>query len=819
MRVYVALLRAAVFVGAITWATTPAAVGQSWGTVTGQVTDAETGGPVPAVSVVVDGTDFGTATEADGTYTVRLPAASYDLRFSSVGFDAAVRQVAVRAGETTTAYVLLLPSTYEMDELTVEETAIPSNPGAYDLSPREMLDVPSPFKGFQSLAVLPGVAVNNELSNQYSVRGGGFNENLIFINGFEVHMPFRPRQGEQEGLGLLNPELVDRLTLYTGGFPARYGGKLSSALETRYDRPDGEPMRGSASLSLLDASLTNRGSVNGGRFGWNVGLRKARARHFFSTQELEGTYQPDYTDVQGLLAYRIAPGHDVLALGIYADHTFRLQPQSRKTYFGIVSPSPGGASDLRSFWIRYDGTENDGYRTSFTGVRLSNRLSPAIRTEHDLAYFGTVEHERFDIGGTAIIFRVDPAAGNPNTGTGHLPIGNASQAEFADNRVEVDSWTARGRYTFFRGDHVLEGGWHVRGLSFADRIDERTALAGKNADGERVRIVVDSLSDAARLSAVQSGFYLQDDLSVGDISVAAGLRADHFSFNDEWTVAPRVSARYGASDQLSLTAGWGYYYQAPTYRELRGRPEPGESIRGSLNRDIRSQRAIQYAVGGEYFIPSRRLYLRAEAYYKHLDPLISYDIQNVRVTYSGENDSEGRAYGLDVRLRGELVPGLESWVNYSYLDAVERFLPAYRTEETNGTIPRPSDQRHTVSLFVQDYVPRDPTWKVHLRALFGSGLPYTPPVPGQQVGAFVSQVPGDRHSARYPEYRRVDMGVTKGIEFEDLLELELTAEVLNVFDMTNTVAYTWVPNGSGIWERIPTRLTPRTFNVRLRLTY
>src|SRR5690606_30243310 len=190
-------------------------------------------------------------------------------------------------------------------------------------------NIPSPFKGFQSLHVLPGVATNNEISNQYSVRGGGFNENLIFINGFEVYMPFRARQGEQEGLGLLNPELASRITLYTGGFPARYGGKLSSALETSYALPYGDTTSGSASVSLLDAGVTHRGAL--GRLAWNVGVRKARAQHFFSTQELQGEYRPDYTDVQGLIGFEPVSGHRIEALGIWADHTFKLDPQSRKT--------------------------------------------------------------------------------------------------------------------------------------------------------------------------------------------------------------------------------------------------------------------------------------------------------------------------------------------------------------------------------------------------------------------------------------------------------------------------------------------------------
>ncbi|MEX0747861.1 MAG: TonB-dependent receptor, partial [Rhodothermales bacterium] len=789
-------------------------IAQTWGEVRGRVIEADTQLPLPGVNVVVSGTDFGTATESDGRYALKLPTGAHLLRFTTVGYLPRTDTAIVRTGGTTRLDIELRPALLELEGITVEGAAPATEPGVYDLRPEDVRNMPTPFKGFQALKALPGVATNNELSNQYSVRGGGFNENLIFINGFEVYMPFRPRQGEQEGLGLLNPELAGRITLYTGGFPARYGGKLSSALDVQYARPEG-PISGAASLSLLDAGVTTGSSAADGRVGWNVGIRKARAQHFFSTQELRGTYRPDYTDVQGLFSYRIADGHDVEVLGIWADHVFNLDPQSRKTYYGIVSTDPSIPADLRSFWIRYQGREEDGYRTRFAGARLSNRLGARVLAEHDFAYFGTEEDESFDIRGSAIIFQVDPG-GNPETGSGHFPTGNASQAEFAENSIDVATWTARGRWVLQAGNHAAEAGWYGRRLEFTDRINEQSTIVGRDTEGEVVRLVVDILRDAASLSASQAGLYVQDAIESGRLFATAGVRTDYFSFNDEWTISPRLSGRYRADELLTITGSWGIYYQVPTYRELRGRPETGETILGALNRDIKSQRSIQYVMGAEYFIPSRRLYARGEIYYKDLSNLISYDIQNVRVLYSGNNDADGHAYGLDLRLSGELVPGLESWLNYSYLRAIEDFRAPFETDLTSGNMPRPSDQSHTISLFVQDYVPGDDTWKVHLGALFGSGLPYTPPNPGPAVGGFVSQVPGVRNSGRYNEYRRIDMGITKLIDFGGTLRLEMTAELLNVFDMTNTVAYTWIPDGNGIWQRIPTRLTPRTFNVRAR---
>jgi hypothetical protein len=426
-----------------------------------------------------------------------------------------------------------------------------------------------------------------------------------------------------------------------------------------------------------------------------------------------------------------------------------------------------------------------------------------------------------------VLYQVDPDTGNPTSGAGHIPTGSVKQEDSADNRVGVGTWTGHGRWQLALRRHAAEAGWSLRRLHFDDRLMEHAAVVGRNRDGDVIRVVVDSLNDAATLDEMQAALYVQDVIDLlaeqGRFTVTGGVRADYFSFNDEWTISPRLSARYVATPLLTLTGAWGIYYQTPTYRELRGAPAIGETILGTLNRDIKSQRSMQFLGGAEYFMPGRRLYGRAEAYYKDLSNLISYSVENVRILYSGENDARGHAYGLDLQLRGEFVPGLESWANYSFLKTSERFLPEYLTRYNEGLVPRPTDQRHTVSLFIQDYVPGDPTWKIHMMGLFGSGLPYTPPVPGPRIGNIVTQIPGRRFSARYPEYMRMDAGVTKQVVLSEKkgapLRLQLTAELLNVFNMTNTVAYSWVPGRDGIWQRIPTRLTPRTFNVRARVDF
>jgi outer membrane receptor for ferrienterochelin and colicin len=814
-------LLAALLFGACLGLVGPAAQAQNWNTVTGTVTDSADGTPLPGVTVLVKGTDFGTATTPEGRYSLRLPTGRYALRFSSVGFTTRVDSVTVREEAPTRLDVALAASITEMEELTVTDTKAQQEAGVYKVDPEDIQNIPTPFKdGLRALKTIPGVATNNELSQKYSVRGGGYNENLIFIEGFEVFLPFRARQGEQEGLGLLNPDLASDITFYTGGFPPRYGGKLSSALDVQYAQPEDQPLTGSASISTLDASVHARSSALDGDLGWAFGARRAQPGRFFNTQDLKGEYDPRFQDVQGTVSYRFTDQVSVEALGIWADHVFRFEPRERTTYFGVISLNPERPSDFKALRANFNGERRDGYTTTLGGVRLHTDLSDHLRLEHGLAYFGTRETENFDVTSTGRVCQVDPAGGaNPQNCVSLL---ETERVRRADNAVEVQRLTGSGHYEWTRDRHVLEAGWSYRDMRFDDRLDEKNVLRG-----EDVYVRVDSLRDQATFNERQVGFYLQDAADVlptrDRLLLTGGVRADYYSFNDEWTVSPRLSARFTYNDQLTVSGSWGIYYQQPTYRELRGTPTDTLGINELLNRDLESQRSMQFVLGGEYFFPENRLYLRAEAYYKDLNDVISYTVEDVRVNYSGENDAYGYTYGVDLQLRGEFVPGLESWFNYGFMVARERFKASFQESGYNagGFLPRPMDQRHTFSAFVQDYVPGDDSWKLHMRLLYGSGFPYTTTNPGPNINEKVqTRVPGPRMGGRLPAYRRVDVGATKEIELAregiaEPVDLELTLEVLNLFDMENTVAYSWTED----FTRVPKRLTPRTLNVRARLTF
>ena len=787
----------------------PVAHAQSWGQVAGRVTDTA-GQGVAGANVVVERTNFGTTADADGHFSMRIPTGRYRLRITAIGYRTVIDSVEVRRDQPAALSVRMADAAVEGQEVEVvgQQTA---GAGVFVMRPQDVQDMPGPFRGaFQAIRALPGVSANNELSNQFSVRGGGLSENLIFLNGFEVYLPFRPKQGEQEGLGILNPDLTESLTLYAGGFPARYGGKLASALDVRYAAPaPGSAWHGNVNASLLDGSASVAGAA--GPVGVAVGVRHAQPGRFYNTQDTKGRYTPAFTDVQGTVTWPVSRRVSVEGVGLYASHRFRLSPSSRQVTYGYVSQSSTRPSNLQRLYTNFSGSERDGFTTAFGGLRVVARPTTRLTVEHGVSLYDTDEFERSNIFGSANISQIDPGTGQQTD-----VLGIVESADSSNNDIRVRTLTGHGRYGVAAGRHAAEAGWQLRALRFEDRIQEFAAQT-QNGTTE----IAKDLNDALTLRSTQAALYVQDAFDVlpdaGRLVATAGVRADHFALTGEWTVSPRLALRYRASPVTTVTGSAGLYYQPPSYQELRGdlaADSTANTIERVLNRDLKSQRSLQVVAGAEHFLTRARLWLRGEAYVKALSNVISYDVDNVRVRYSGDNDAEARVGGFDVQVRGEFVPGLESWINYGFLVAQERVLDAYATRFTEGWRSRPTDQRHTLSMFVQDYVPGNDVWRLHLRGLFGSGYAYTPLVPGglDPGGSFL--VPGPRNALRYDPYKRVDAGVTRELTF-GATRLDVTAELLNVFDMVNEVASQWVFAG-GKWTRVPVRLTPRTVNLRAR---
>ena len=831
---------AALFVLAAVAATADA---QVWGELSGRVTDAETGDGVAGASVLIEGTSFGTNTGGDGRYAFRIPEGTYPVRVSFVGYATVRDTLVVGRGGTTRFDAVLALAVGELGDVAVEGAA-ERGAGVSRIDPRVVRDMPMPMAdALRGVKTELGVSSSNELSNSYSVRGGNYDENQFFIDGFEVYRPLRISQGEQEGLGLVNGDLTSRMTLFAGGFPVRYGGKLASVLDATYAAPDGRP-RGTAYASTLDAGLQA-----GGALGENVGLavaaRSARPQRFFAGQELEGTYDPNFADVQGVADVALSDRQQLRVLGLYARHRFRLAPQQRETTFGIYP------NLVRTVAVDFEGLEEDGYDIGFGGLLLTSRLSDTFTAEHRLSGFATDEFEGFGIQSRSTLFRREQRPEGSQTDLDRILEGQTVQRDSASNTIQQTIWTAQGRYLARVGRHGLDAGWQARALQFDDAINEVSRIDGRDADGDPVTITPRRLLADTTFASWQGALWVEDALGLGErLTLVPGVRADYFAYNQELTVSPRLGVLYQSGPQTTLSASFGVYHQAPTYRELRGDPAPGTSAFASLDGDIASPRSVQGVVGLDHFFTGRRLQLRAEAYAKRFSNLISYDVENVRVVYSAENDSEGYAYGADLQVRGELVPGLESWLTYGFLvtrerfftpeapgsgasqaalDAYEQDLARFAARGGGDWVARPTDRRHNLSLFVQDYIPGDDTWTLHIRTLYGTGVPTTPPARDEDnsldaVSAFID---GPRNRIRLPSYFRFDLGATKELRVGTSpsgapLELRATVEVLNVFDQTNTIAYSWVEqvsSGKRTFSAVPTRLTPRTLNVRFRVDF
>ncbi|MEO0559815.1 MAG: carboxypeptidase-like regulatory domain-containing protein, partial [Bacteroidota bacterium] len=478
----------------VAWLASPSVSAQVWGEVTGRITDAATGESIPGANVVIAGTNFGSNTGTDGRYRFRIPEGTYGLRVSYIGFETVVDTVVVRRGRSTTFDAVLRESVIQGEEV-VATAQIERQVGISRIDPRTARSLPTPLGNDPLRAAKSelGVTSNNELSNAYSVRGGSYNENQFFIDGFEIYRPLRTRQGEQEGLGLVNGDLTSRMTLFAGGFPVRYGGKLASVLDATYARPQGT-WGGTTYGSTLDGG----GMIQGGLtpdIGLAVAARSARPQRFFAGQELQGAYDPDFRDVQGVADVRLGAGHSVRAVGLYARHRFRLAPSQRETTFGIFP------NLVRTVAIDFEGVEESGYEVAFGGLLFANTINDKVRAEHRLSLFQTDEFEGYEVTSRTSLYRRVQRPDGPPSDLDRLLEGTTLQRDSADNRIDQTTFTAQGRYLGQFGRHGAEVGWTVRGLRFDDRLFEQTIVTGQDAETrEPVDVESERLEDMTEFS-------------------------------------------------------------------------------------------------------------------------------------------------------------------------------------------------------------------------------------------------------------------------------------------------------------------------------
>lgn len=778
----------------------------------GKITD-EKNEALEFVSVHVRGTAIGATSGLDGTYSLTAPAAdTIRVVFSCIGYHEVTRRIIGAKGETT-LNVKMEPVTITLEGITVTDyqkqtgTVQTINTDSYRLAP----DV-SGGSVESLISTMAGVTQSNEMSSQYSVRGGTFDENSVYINGVEIYRPQLISSGQQEGLSIINPDMVGAIGFSTGGFAAQYGDRMSSVLDITYRQP--EAFEGSLNLSLQGGGLTIGTSSK--RFSQLHGVRYKSNSSLLSSMDEKGEYDPRFFDYQTYMTLKISSKWTASVLGNISINNYKFIPHDRSTNFGT-------STDAKQFKVYFDGQEKDRFETFFGAGNIT--FKPSKKAEYTLLASGYLTNElvAYDISGE---YWLDQAGtgGSDSDGSVGGELGIGRYFEHSRNRLKASVFSLS-----LRGANGIAGHNIAYGITYNhEKIHDRTRewerrdSAGYSLpfDPNALRVVY-NLQSAEDIAGNRLSAYVQDtwriNSSIGYFNVNGGIRLSYWDFNKETLVSPRFNVGFvpTRAPRWTFRFATGLYYQTPFYKEYR---QPVVDDKGNytihLNSDIKSQRSFQFILGGDYTFRAfdRPFKLSAEAYYKILSNLIPYEIDNLKITYSGVNSTSGSTAGLDMKLFGQFVPGSDSWVSFSLMDTREKL---------NGvTVPRPTDRRYSFALYFTDYFPKLPKLKFSLRGIFSDGLPTTAPRSSRDKGYF-----------RAPAYKRVDVGLsyallsplTDGRQRSGFLKhiksIWLGLDCFNLLDISNVSSYYWVTDVNNLQYAVPNYLTRRQLNVRLSVDF
>lgn len=781
----------------------------------GKVTDMQ-GDALEFVTVRVAGTAIGTNTGLDGTFKLSCPTPANDtltVVFTSIGYEELRRQLIHPKGDLA-LNVRLRNKSHELTE--VEVTDFRKQTSQMQHIDRESYKLAADASGGSvesMLSTLAGVNSNNEMSSQYSVRGGTYDENSVYINGVEVYRPQLISSGQQEGLSIINPDMVGSIGFSTGGFGVEYGDKMSSALDITYREP--EAFEGSVTGSLMGFSVAVGQSSR--KFSQLHGIRFKKNTSLLSSLETKGEYDPKFFDYQTNLNWKISPKFKASFLGNIAVNNYKFQPVDRETNFGT-------SSDAKQFKVFFDGMEKDRFETYFGALDLTYKHSRS--TDFSLIASGYLTNElvSYDISGEYWLDQAGTTGeGNPDNAIGG-ELGVGRYHEHARNRLKIGVMSlGLSGHTAIRR-HNLSYGVNFSHQTIMERAREwelrDSAGYTLPTDGQHIRMIY-NLSSHQDLSTTRMAFYVADSYrlqtSSGYFAFNGGLRFSYWDFNKEFLVSPRLNVAFVPERNSSLTLRFatGLYYQQPFYKEFR---QPLTDAEGNttinLNSEIKSQQSLHFILGGDYTFRmfNRPFKLSGEAYYKKLNKLIPYEIDNLKVVYEGVNLTDGYTAGLDFKLFGQFVPGTDSWISFSLMKTGENL---------NGvTVPRPTDQRYSFALYFTDYFPKFPKLKFSLRGIFSDGLPTTAPHSSRDKGYF-----------RAPAYKRVDIGLNYALLAPQdnesapsglhrwLKSIWLGVDVFNLLDISNVSSYYWVTDVNNIQYAVPNYLTRRQFNVRLTIDF
>ena len=772
-------------------------------TLKGRVID-EDNNPIEFASVSCLSQGKATVTSLKGEYHLTLHSAdSVVIRFSMLGYHTKTRVLKNPKGPQT-LQVVLTGSSKSLDEVQVTGQKIQSGQ-MQELSTKQLKGMPSATgNAVESLIqAQAGVSTHSELSSQYNVRGGSFDENSVYINNVEIYRPFLVRSGQQEGLSIINPDMVDRISFSTGGFEAKYGDKMSSALDITYRRP--KRFEANAEASLLGGSAFI--GFSNKKFAWSNGLRYKTNQYLLGSLETNGEYRPKFLDYQTYFTYTPNKRWSIDFIGDISDNHYRFKPKDRETRFGTLE-------NVRSFRVYFDGQERDLFRTYTGTLGITRHWGDSTSVSLLGSAFNTNEQEKYDIQGQYWLTQTETSE---NLGVG-------TYFQHARNYLKAHVESIKLMFKHKSRQHNVEAGFTYK----IEHVEEQSAeyemrdSAGYNIPhtGRDLNMIY-SMRSNIELNANRSEFYIQDTWRFRSGAEDAekqtlytlnyGIRFSHWNFNQESILSPRVSLSIipAFNQDLSFRFATGLYYQAPFYKELRDTTTRNGVTYVTLNQHIKSQRSLQFIAGMDYRfnIQKRPFKFTTEIYYKKLGNLIPYSVNNVKVTYYGDNLASGHSAGIDMKLYGEFVPGTDSWITLSLMDTKMKL---------NGrSIPMPTDQRYALNFFYTDYFPGTDRWLMNLKLAFADGLPFSAPHREMELNSF-----------RAPAYKRADIGMSYRLfNNEDhhsksiFKNVWLGVDCLNLFGISNVNSYYWVTDVTNQMYAVPNYLTGRMVNGRVRVEF
>lgn len=809
----------------------------------GQVKDAF-GKSIPGVSVItVQHTPAsGTTSDVNGQYSLQIKANDQkviQVRFQHISFQERIVRVQAALGKTQKVDIVLEDLFRDLDSTEViSNYKKNTDVSEIVIDPENLIMLPTGSGNTVTdiLKTLPNVVSNNELTSQYSVKGGNYDENLIYVNDFEIYRPLLVSNSQQEGLSFINPDLVQNISFNSGGFEAKYGDKMSSVLNIRYKRPT--KFGGSATLSLLGASAHLEGATKNQKLSFLFGMRYKSNAYLLGSLDKKGEYSPRFLDIQTNVIYQPTEKTELeLLLGL-SNNKFSFIPETQST-------TTGSFNQVMRLSVFFDGNEKSYFDNRMGG--LAFKYKPNSKSIYKIvgSAWYLNESENINIIGEYYLDEIESDFDSDNFGKVKNNLGIGTFQEWTRNQLKGNIFNFGLRNTHILGKHVLDWGASVQYESFSDQISEwdRIDSAGFSIPYTGVYpTVTNRVKSKIELNSWRYQAYVQDEWKIltgaHELSLNGGLRIHYWDVNQQVVVSPRLQIYYKPNTKKDFTikASGGLYAQPPFYRELR-------DFDGLIHTDVRAQKTYQFVLGTElnFKMWNRNFKFTSEAYYKHLTDIVPYQIEDVRIRYFADNNAKGYAAGVGVRLFGEFVKGTDSWISLSFMKTEEDILndqywkyynqsgelisgfsqdqiPTDSVSVTPGFIRRPTDQRFNMSIFFQDYLVKNKNFKMHMQLHLGTGLPYGTPDRKRYNDVF-----------KMPPYRRVDIGFSYLIVdgekynsskfFNNFDKIWLSAEVLNLLGVQNTLSYRWIKDVRNTVWPLPNYLTSRRINVKLHVSF